>query len=221
MYCRYLLYFFYTILLKAIGTIFFTVSPEDSVSATPINKIVSYNGTAVFSCTAEGGPNNTFRWVKGNPSFGSDNITLSDFDSPEVVGTDTQLTLTMVNGSTGGQYTCVVFNDAGYGNDTVTLYVSPRILTQPEDQFVQNGDEVTLACIADSFPAPTYQWERWNMSNSIFEGLPGETNTTLVFESIEHEEYGRYRCVVTTPIIDKSVNLSAIITGMSALILII
>ena len=200
---------------------FFTVSPKNSVSATPISQTVSYNEMAVFSCTAEGGPNNTFRWVRGTPSFGSDTITLSDFDSLEVVGTEPQLTLTMVNGSTGGQYTCVVFNDAGYGNDTVTLYVSPRILKQPKDQFVQNGVKVTLTCIADSFPAPTYQWERWNMSYLIVESLNGETNTTLVFESIKHEEYGRYRCVVTTPIIDKSVNLSAVITGMSALILVV
>ena len=141
-----------------------------------------------------------------------------------MVGTDTQLTLTMVNGSTGGQYTCVVFNDAGYGNDTVTLYVSPRILTQPEDQFVQNGDNVTFTCIADSFPAPTYQWERLNTSDSIFESLPGETNTTLVFEPIEHEDFGRYKCVVTTPITDEHVNSSGktvrlylffIIIGMS------
>ena len=199
--------------------LFFTVSPKDSVSATPINQIVSYNGMAVFSCTAEGGPNNTFRWVRGIPSFGSDTINLSDFDSLKVVGTEPQLTLTMVNGSTGGQYTCVVFNDAGHGNDTVTLYVSPRILTQPEDQFVQNGDEVTLTCIADSFPAPTYQWEQQNMSDSIFESLSGETNTTLVFKSIKHEEYGRYRCAVTTLIINERVNSSAIITGMSTLIL--
>ena len=191
-----------------------TVSPLGSVVAAPGVQTVSYNGTATFNCTAEGGPNNTFYWVRGMPSFESDIINSSDFDSLDVVGTDPELTLSMSIGETGGQYTCVVFNDAGYDNDTVTLYVSPEILTQPEDQFVQDGDNVTLTCIADSFPAPGYEWEKLNMYSGEFYTIPDETSSTLVFDPIEHSDYGTYRCVVTTPTIDEQViSYNATITG--------
>ncbi len=81
--------------------------------------------------------------------------------------------------------------------------MSPIILTQPTDQIVQNGDEVTLTCEADSFPEPEYQWEKLNIELAMFESILDETNNTLVFDTIEHTDIGSYRCVVTTPIIDE------------------
>ena len=174
------------------------------MTASPTNQTAPHSRTAKFYCVAKGGPGNIYRWVKGNPSFKSKTINASDFDSLEVVGTEPQLTLTMVDGSTGGQYTCVVFNDAGYGNDTVTLYVSLRILTQPEDQIVQIGDKVMYTCIADSFPAPTYQWEMFNRATMEFETIENETGTTLTFILIQQEQYGKYHCEVTTPIINEN-----------------
>ena len=90
-----------------------------------------------------------------------------------------------------------------------------RLILDPIDQFVQDGDMVTLSCLGDSFPPPEYQWERWNMTSDSYEDILGETNSTLVFSSIEHGDYGRYRCVVTTPIINEYVtSTSALITGM-------
>ena len=114
----------------------------------------------------------------------------------------------------GGDYSCIVINEAGLDNATVTLYISPEIVQDPVDQFVQDGDTVTLTCIGDSFPPPTYQWERRNMSTDSFEPIPEETNSDLVFVSIEHEDYGDYRCVVTTPTINEYVMSDiALITG--------
>ncbi len=188
-----------------------TVSPLGSVEATPDNQTVAYNGTATFNCTAEGGPNNIFRWIRDTPSFQSDIIDLSDFDDLEVISTEPELTLPL---STGGYYSCVVFNDAGYGYDTVTLYVSPIILTQPTDQFVQNSDGVTLTCEGDSFPEPKYQWEKMNIDLAMFESVPDKTSNTLVFDTIEHSDFGSYRCVVTTPIIDETITSDNVtITG--------
>ncbi len=92
--------------------------------------------------------------------------------------------------------------------------MSPIILTQPTDQFVQNGDGVTLTCEADSFPEPEYQWEKMNITLTMFESVPDETNNTLVFDTIEHSDFGSYRCVVTTPIIDETITSDDVtITG--------
>ncbi len=192
-----------------------TVSPLGSVEATPDNQTVAYNGTATFNCTAEGGPNNIFRWIRDTPSFQSNII---DFDNLEVFSTEPELTLPLSTGTTGGYYSCVVFNDAGYDYDTVTLYVSPIILTQPTGQFVQNGDGVTLTCEADSFPEPEYQWEKMNITLAMFESVLDKTSNTLVFDTIEHSDFGSYRCVVTTPIINEEVtSFDAVITGRIAI----
>ncbi len=193
-----------------------TVRPLGSVEASPDNQTVAYNGTATFNCTAEGGPNNTFRWIRDTPYFQSNIIDLSDFDNLEVFSTVPELTLPLSTGTTGGYYSCVVFNDTGYDYDTVTLYVSPIILTQPTDQFVQNGDGVTLTCEGDSFPLPEYQWEKLIITLAMFESVLDKINNTLVFDTIEHSDFGSYRCVVTAP--EEVTSDSVYITGISLLL---
>ena len=132
------------------------------------------------------------------------------------ITTGDTLSLSSVNAiQDGGGYICVAINEAGTGSSSIAnLYVRPEITTQPINQYVRPRDNVTLTCIADSFPAPTYQWERVNRATEEFEDLSGETNTTYTINDVEHEDFGIYRCVVTTPTIDEVVNSSvALITG--------
>ena len=127
---------------------------------------------------------------------------------------DSQLELESINGTNGGLYTCIAINEAGYDNSTVTLYVRPEITTQPRNQFVNPGDTVTLTCIADSFPAPNYQWQKMNMITGQFDNLSGETAPTYTIANVVHEDFGIYRCVVTTPTISVTINSrDAIIAG--------
>ena len=170
---------------------------------------------------------NMFLWVKGGEIMGDfdtaepsinvsrtiesiSNTILSTNEAPNInVGTEQTSAQTQ-----GGDYTCLVINEAGFDNSTVTLYISPEIVQQPQGQFVQDGDTVVLTCIGDSFPPPEYQWEKMNRSTGSFETITGQTNSTLVFTSIEHEDYGRYRCNVTSPIINEIVTSEeAVITG--------
>ena len=130
-----------------------------------------------------------------------------------IVGNESRLVLESIVGDDGGEYTCIAINEAGFDNDTVTLYIFPNITRQPVNQYVQRGDTVTLYCEADSFPPPTYQWERRNETGN-FVALSGETNTNLTIVNIQYEEFGDYRCVVTTSIIDKTVTSNTVvITG--------
>lgn len=169
---------------------------------------------------------NEFRWVKGNELIGTFddsslpinvNSTLDDLQNVESM--NNELEVTVGSGQTsaqtnGGDYTCFVINEAGFENSTVTLYILPEVVEHPTDQFVNDGDLVTLTCIGDSFPAPRYQWQRWNMSTETYEPLQGQTNSTLEFSSISYEDFGRYRCMVLTDIINQNVNSnSATITG--------
>ena len=95
------------------------------------------------------------------------------------------------------------------------MYVRPVITVQPMDVLTEEGEQVILSCLADSFPTPTYQWEMINITTMNFDTLTGESSTNLVFSSIQFEQYGRYRCRATTPIIDVNVTSdAALITGM-------
>ena len=185
----------------------------------PVNQTVSYLESATFTCTADGGPNNMFRWMKGNDLSVLMNMPFNVADIMDsleyVVTNSSQLSITDTTGvDDGGVYTCIVINEAGYDTASITLYVSPVILLDPMDLFVEYGNTVNLTCEADSHPSPMYQWEKLNRTTDIFEAIEEETTTTLLFPSIEYESYGRYRCVVTTPIINERANsFAALITG--------
>ena len=192
------------------------VSPKYSIIVTPSHETLAINSTAYFQCHAKGGPNTIYRWIKGrnplSPITPPLNVAsvLSTFI---IVGNESRLVLESIVGDDGGEYTCIAINEAGFDNDTVTLYIFPNITRQPVNQYVQCGDTVTLYCEADSFPPPTYQWERRNETGN-FVAISGETNTNLTIVNIKHEEFGDYHCVATTPIIDKTVTSNtAVITG--------
>ena len=132
-----------------------------------------------------------------------------------IVSNESRLVLESIVGDDGGEYTCIAINEAGFDNDTVTLYIFPNITRQPVNQYVQPGDTVTLYCEADSFPPPTYQWERENESGN-FVAISGESNTNLTIDNIQHGAFGDYRCVATTAIIDETATSNtAVIAGKS------
>ena len=204
-------------------TVFFVVSPNGTVQVNPLNQTSQIGSDVNFTCSAEGGPNNTFAWIRSVDVLNANEALISQRPvnvsavlsalSPTATG-DT-LSLSSVNATqNGGEYICVAINEAGAGSSsTANLYVRPEITTQPINQYVRQGGTVTLTCIADSFPAPTYQWQRMNMPGQ-FDDLSGETNTTYTIANVVHEDFGRYRCEVTTPTINEVVNSSvALITG--------
>ena len=198
------------------------VSPYGSLNATPANQIVSRNSSPTFTCEASGGPNTTLAWIRGNRTnvrSTESPITIDTFiDSLDIIVSETasslELSLEYVNGTNGGDYTCIAVNEAGSDNDTVRLLIRPEILTNPEEQYAEVEDNVTLTCRADSFPAPDYQWEIMNRTSGDFEPLDDETSYVLTLESISYEEYGMYRCVATADGIEENATSTpALVTG--------
>ncbi|XP_019862900.1 PREDICTED: peroxidasin-like, partial [Amphimedon queenslandica] len=179
-----------------------TVSPQGSVSANPSTQAVSRNENASFNCNAQGGPNNTIVWIRGN--FNSSSFSLDAplnvsyiINSLPVLDYDSSLSLTFVNGSDGGTYTCLALNEAGVGSFSVILQVMLEIITDPVSTFTENGQSVTFQCLADSFPSPQYYWERFNISSNEFYMIPNENKSYLMIDSVVYEDNGRYRCIAT------------------------
>ena len=200
--------------------LFHVVAPGVTVS--PLNTTEDNDATTTFTCTASGGPGNTVVWIRGSDvGSSSGSGLLGSFDSTAFlqqlvnISTGPNLTVSSINATQdGGMYTCVVVNQAGQDSANVTLYVRPLIVDQPQDQFTRQGDSVTLSCHADSFPSPLYQWEKYNTTSESYYQLPGETNRTLEFSSVEFDNFGDYRCVATAPVIgDTDTSDNATITG--------
>ena len=204
-----------------------SVSANGSVTIDPYFIIVDNGSSITFTCSARGGPNNTFLWFRtvdiNNVLASSNLLTQSPLPINQLImelsnitlATGTMFTITSVNATeNGGSYDCYVFNEAGYENNSTTLYVRPVITEQPNDLFVDVGETVTLSCRADSFPAPKYQWEMMNRTTRMFEFIKNATDSIFAISSISYNDYGNYRCVATANgIAENATSLPALITG--------
>ena len=144
-------------------------------------EISSIRRSVAFSCSAQGGPDNGYQWQYNG-------VVLMD-------ETNTTLTIDDIRAGNGGNYTCVVSNAAGSDSATATLYVAPAIVTQPTDILTRNGTVVNFTCEAESFPAPTYQWERYDETVVTFISISNDP--VLEFSPAVFGDEGRYRCVAS------------------------
>ena len=203
------------------------MSANGSVTIDPDFIIVDNGSSITFTCSARGGPNNTFLWFRTadiNDALASSNLlTQSPLPINQLIkelsnitlATGTMFTITSVNATeNGGSYDCYVFNEAGYENNSTTLYVRPVITEHPNDLYVNDGKTVTLSCRADSFPASKYHWEMMNRTTTAFEPIENATDATFTITSISYNDYGNYRCVATANgIAEDATSEPALITG--------
>ena len=203
------------------------MSTNGSVTIDPDFITVDNGSNITFTCSARGGPNNTFLWFRtpdiNNALASSNLLTQSPLPINQLImelsnitlATGTIFTITSVNATeNGGSYGCYVFNEAGYENNTTTLYVRPVITEQPIGRFVDVEETVSLSCRADSFPSPEYQWEMMNRATRMFEPIENATDSTFTISSISYNDYGNYRCVATANgIAENATSEPALITG--------
>ena len=134
-----------------------------------------------------------------------------------IAGREPELILTDITApANGGTYDCIVINDAGFGHNSGTLYVLPTIVQDPMDTLARAGDVITLTCLAESFPYPTYQWQMMNRISGFYDNITGETEASLTPFAAAFSSFGRYRCVASNVIdgIERTVSSSsALLTG--------
>ena len=157
-----------------------------------MNRIVSLGDSGTFTCSAEGGPNNSFQWQR---------------DGQDLTGeSGSILTLTNVNAMHGGDYSCLVSNAAGNDSATATLYIQPYIVTQPMDMAAESLDNVTFLCQADGFPTPNIIWERVSRVDIVLSPpeLVQVGGEMLVISPVTFTDAGIYRCVASASIAELS-----------------
>ena len=158
------------------------VSPEGSVSVSPLNMVFERGNDATFNCTAEGGPGNTYQWQQNGTNL--DNETMQT------------LAITQISVNDGDQYTCIVSNAAGNDSASTSLFVYPEITIDPVHIMdAINGTVRMLACDADAFPEPQYQWVR--VGGDFGDNINGINSDMLVFAPVLFGDEGEYFCTAT------------------------
>ena len=140
----------------------------------------SQGDNVALTCTAMGGPGNSFQWFFNEASLSS--------------AMSSSLALMNVSAADGGVYTCMVTNSAGVNNATTYVFIAPYFTTQPQDMGGASGDVVNLMCEAEAFPLPTYQWSRVD-GGMLFQQT--DTNV-LTFNPLNYGDAGNFFCTATS-----------------------
>ena len=161
------------------------VSPEGSVnvSIAPSGSLYDMGDNISLTCSALGGPDNTFQWQLNDVDLNGENDTVVDRYG-------------ITADADGGVYTCVVVNAAGNDRDSTTVNVRPVITQQPVNVTAEVESFYILECRATGFPTPTYEW--FKVGGNISENVTGEDTSDLEFNSVNYGDEGDYYCQVTS-----------------------
>ena len=180
-------------ILTILEILFYLVSPE--INAISNDQTYQRFDDVNLTCVALGGPSVFFQWL---------------MDGSDLEGeTSSTLMLRDVNASTGGAYTCVASNSAGNDSADVSVFIAPYFIMEPQDVGGLNGDTVSLTCLAEAFPSPSYQWFR--EERSLREDLNASLEM-LSFDPLVFGDEGEFFCNVSSQ--DRLVqSLSATLSG--------
>ena len=146
----------------------------------PTNITVIQGNDGTFSASAYYGlPQPTLQW-------------LDQTGTPIVDATNASLTIPDVQYSQNGYvYSLIASNSVGSvtNSATLTVIVSPAIISQPSNLTVTNTQSASFAVAATGVPNPTYQW--YKNGSSISSALNSTaTNATLVLASTSPSDAG-------------------------------
>ena len=147
------------------------------------NQTYERGDNITLNCPAIGGPYISYNWQVNGTNISGEN--------------STTLMLANVNASNGGDYSCVVFNNAGDDSASTFVFISPYFTAQPENRGGSNESNINLICEAEAFPAPQYQWARVE-GETIRDAILGVNSTMLSFSPLVFGDEGSYFCNVTS-----------------------
>ena len=157
-----------------------------------------FGGYTSFSIAANGNPVPTYQWQTSTDSGGTW-TPINDATSANLYPFNVTADMN------GMQYRCVVTNfrsvvisDAA----TLTVHYPITITTQPASQTVHAGQSAILTIVADSNPAPTYQWQSSINNGYTWTPVSGASATTasLTIPNVTASMDGTlYRCTVANP----------------------
>uniref|UniRef100_A0A671P4S3 Roundabout homolog 1-like n=1 Tax=Sinocyclocheilus anshuiensis TaxID=1608454 RepID=A0A671P4S3_9TELE len=172
----------------------------------PRNQVVGMGRTLTFQCEATGSPQPAIFWQKE----GSQNLLFSSQPPPPSsrfsVSQTGDLTITAVERSDGGYYSCQALNIAGSVITKALLEVTdvisdrpPPVVRQgPTNQTVAVDGTVVLGCQATGTPTPTILWRKDGVLVSTHDSRLKQLDTGAL--QIRYlGDTGMYTCTASTP----------------------
>ena len=145
--------------------------------------------TVTFTISASG-QDLTYRWYVQQP-LSAGWTRLDGANAPS-------LTFKADSRLNGNRYRCEVLNRGGTAVSStarLTVISKPRILTQPQDRAVVEGQKATFSVVADG-EGMTYQWYRMRTDESDWVKLDGETKSSLTVNAKMSRDRNQYHCVI-------------------------
>ncbi|XP_056329854.1 roundabout homolog 1 isoform X5 [Danio aesculapii] len=174
----------------------------------PRNQVAGMGRTVTFQCEATGSPQPAIFWQKE----GSQNLLFSSQPPPPSsrfsVSQTGDLTITAVERSDGGYYSCQALNIAGSVITKALLEVTdvisdrpPPIVRQgPTNQTVAVDGTVVLGCQATGTPIPTILWRKDGVLVSTHDSRLKQLDTgALQIRYAKLGDTGMYTCTASTP----------------------
>uniref|UniRef100_A0A4W6F7I6 Roundabout, axon guidance receptor, homolog 1 (Drosophila) n=1 Tax=Lates calcarifer TaxID=8187 RepID=A0A4W6F7I6_LATCA len=184
----------------------YTVPPAFAIR--PRNQVVTVGRTVTFQCEATGNPQPAIFWQRE----GSESLLFS-YQPPQPysrlsVSQMGSLTITNVQHSDGGFYSCQALNIAGSVITKALLEVTdsgsdhpPPVIRQgPVNQTVPVDSTVVLGCQTAGSPPPTVHWKKDGVVVSPVDSRISLTDTrSLEIHYAKLGDTGFYTCVASSP----------------------
>ncbi|HEC42189.1 MAG TPA: hypothetical protein ENI20_05100 [Bacteroides sp.] len=182
------------------------VNEDLAFTSQPVDQDKCEGETVSFS-VAVTGSNPVYQWQKDGANL---------IDAGNISGSNTKdLTLSGLLLADGGNYTCVVTgscNSKTSNAGILSVDEAITITTQPLNMNACEHDNVILN-VAATGSNPGYQWQK------DFISIPGETNSSLVLDSISPADAGDYTCILTNACGSVASSISKVIIHPSTTIL--
>ncbi|XP_032389383.1 roundabout homolog 1 isoform X2 [Etheostoma spectabile] len=183
-----------------------TVPPAFAIR--PRNQVVAVGRTVTFQCKATGNPQPAIFWQRE----GSESLLFS-YQPPQPfsrlsVSQMGSLTITDVQRSDGGFYSCQALNIAGSVITKALLEVTdsgsdhpPPVIRQgPLNQTIPVDSTVVLGCQTADFPSPTVHWKKDGVLVSPMDSRMSIADTgSLEIRYAKLGDTGFYTCVASSP----------------------
>ncbi|XP_071802833.1 hemicentin-1-like isoform X2 [Asterias amurensis] len=156
---------------------------------------VGLGQSIIIHCRASGFPPPQISWQKDFRDIPKNSLAMR-------VMSDGSLVINSTRVGDSGQYACLANNVAGFQTRQVTLKVQepPHILRpQLTSEIPKYGSRVLLNCPVTGIPPPEIMWLKNEVPVNTYETLVFD-NGTLILNSVQGSDSGRYECVAVNEV---------------------
>ena len=174
------------------------------VTQQPTSASATTGGSATFTVVASGTAPLTYQWAKGGATISG--------------ATSATLTLTNVQLSDAGNYSCTVTNSAGSAVSSVAALtvsaaaVAPTIAASPLSATVTAGSAVSFSVVANGTAPLAYQWLKGSAA------IAGATSATYTIASAQSGDAGNYACTVSNSVGSVTSSTAALTVSTAAVV---